>query len=279
MAAITIERSEITYERVKVTPALASKWLALNTHNRGVRDHKVEAYARDMRAGAWTENGDSIRFDVNGTLLDGQHRLEAIVEADMPVTMMVVTGLPPQAQETMDNGIRRSLADALLLRGETDVHTLSAVIRRALTYTTGANDRMRGFTRRETFTNAECLDFLNRHPELRSYTRHGKTAARPCFIPASAVAVGYWLFARLDESDAAEFMARLQSGANLDQYDPIYQLRKRARQMHQGSSRYPTHHYLALLIKAWNAYRLGETITALSWRAGGSAPEPFPTPK
>lgn len=269
----------IDYERTEVTPAMAAKWLDANTHNRGFRRDKIEAYARDILAGTWTENGDAVRFDENGVLLDGQHRLAAITEAQKPVPMFIVTGLPPEAQETMDSGIRRTLSDVLQLRGEVDVHTLAAVVRRALTYTHYANDRMHGFTRRDTFTNAECLDFLNKHPELRSYTRHGKLVARSTFIPASAVAVAYWLFDRLDQGDTAEFMAQLQSGANMKQTDPVLQLRNRAQQMHKGTARYPTYHYLALTIKAWNAYRLGTGITALSFRAGGAAPEPFPEPK
>lgn len=270
----------ITYDRIEITPDMAAGWLAdANSHNRGLRSDKVEAYARDMIAGTWEENGDAVRFDVNGVLLDGQHRLAAVAEADRSISMFVVKGLPPKAQETMDSGIRRTLSDVLLLRGEVDVHTLSAVIRRALTYTSGVNDRMRGFNRRETFTNAECLAFLHEHPELRAFTRSGKTASPSCFIPASALAVAHWLFDRLDEGDASEFMARVASGANLDQSDAVFQLRKRAHQLHQATGRYPTHHYLALTIKAWNAYRMGEQVTALSFRAGGSAPEAFPTPK
>ncbi|MGW0681793.1 hypothetical protein ACWD2L_00325 [Streptomyces sp. NPDC002754] len=270
----------IAFERTEITPAMAAKWLAeANSHNRGTRPDRVEAYARDILAKTWLENGDALRFDENGVLLDGQHRLAAIVEADKAIPMFVVTGLPPEAQETMDSGIRRTLSDVLQLRGEIDVHTLAAVVRRALTYTHYSGDRMHGFTRRDTFTAAECLDFLNRHPELRSYTKHGKTIARSCFIPASAVGVAYWLFDRLDGPDTSEFMARLQSGANIDDTDPVYQLRSRAQQMHRGTARYPTYHYLALTIKAWNAYRLGQTVTALSFRSGGAAPEPFPEPK
>ncbi len=70
-------------------------------------------------------NGDPIRFDIDEILRDGQHRLEAAVRAGETIEVLVVYGLAPQAQETMDLGRKRTVADALQMRGLRSTATLA----------------------------------------------------------------------------------------------------------------------------------------------------------
>lgn len=269
----------IEYERIEVTPAMAKKWLReCNVHNRRMRADNVEAMARDIVEGKWQENGDTIRFAEDGALLDGQHRLAAVLEANTSIMMLIVTGLPNRSQDTIDGGARRSLGDVLLLQGESDVNVLAAVLRRSLTYVQNPHHHARGFNRAQVHTVAECLDFLRLHPELRAYVKAGRLNGTAAFIPAATMAFCHWQFAMIDESDASEFMHRLASGAGVPEGDPILQMRERARQMARSTSRAPSWHYTALIIKAWNAWRLGQTMQILSFKGGGAAPERFPTP-
>jgi hypothetical protein len=63
--------------------------------------------------------------------------------------------------------------------------------------------------------------------------------------------------------------------------DPVLALRElllRDAAIH-GKSRMSDVLVLALTIKAWNAYRAGEPVSLLRWRAGGHAAEEFPEPK
>lgn len=78
---------------MKVTPALAKTFLDdNNTFNRNVSRHTVLKYAEDMASGNWHLNHQGIGFDDNGTLVDGQHRLWAIVESGKTVEIMVTWG-------------------------------------------------------------------------------------------------------------------------------------------------------------------------------------------
>jgi hypothetical protein len=45
----------------------------------------VRDFAEAMRRGDWRLTHQGIAFDASGALVDGQHRLAAIVEADVPV--------------------------------------------------------------------------------------------------------------------------------------------------------------------------------------------------
>lgn len=75
-----------------------------NSKNRNLSESTVQSYANDMKNGRWTMTHQGIAFDVNGTLLDGQHRLWAIVFANIPIEFMVTRGLPVEkdGKFTMD---------------------------------------------------------------------------------------------------------------------------------------------------------------------------------
>lgn len=106
-----------TARMVMVTPADAATLLKRNTHNRKVRPSVVAKYVSEIGAGEWRPIPAGIGFDEDGVLLDGQHRLAAIVEAGVAVPLLVVTGFPRASQEKCDRHTRRSLFDAMTLAG------------------------------------------------------------------------------------------------------------------------------------------------------------------
>lgn len=74
-----------------ITPEIAKEYLARNTSNyRKVNHKRVASYAKDMELGKWEFNGEGIKFSKSGNLVDGQHRLAAIVKANVPVKMLVI---------------------------------------------------------------------------------------------------------------------------------------------------------------------------------------------
>lgn len=115
---------KIPYNRViEVTPELAAKWLEGNTHNRALRPAAVERYAADMLAGRWGLTHQGIAFDDNGVLLDGQHRLWAIIEANMSIKFRVFFNESPSARWFTDTGNPRKNVDVLALTGESGAVT------------------------------------------------------------------------------------------------------------------------------------------------------------
>jgi len=111
-----------------ITPATATTWLEGNTHNRALRDATVQRYARDMAAGRWRLTHQGIAFGPDGTLIDGQHRLWAIVEADTAIRMMVARGVPADAQAVIDDNLPRTAVDALKLRHNTPAKNVEVAI-------------------------------------------------------------------------------------------------------------------------------------------------------
>lgn len=73
-------------------------------------------YARQMREGLWHFNAETIKFDVNGNLLDGQHRLMAIVKSGCAISCLVVRNLPSEVFSTIDRGTIRSYGDVFSIK-------------------------------------------------------------------------------------------------------------------------------------------------------------------
>jgi hypothetical protein len=77
-----------------ITPKFAGDILAKhNGKNRKISERIVDKYANDMKVGAWGITHQGIAFDTEGDLLDGQHRLAAIIKSGKTIKMLVTTGL------------------------------------------------------------------------------------------------------------------------------------------------------------------------------------------
>lgn len=100
-----------TFAVETITPELARSYLSTSNGNRAISKGNVQFYARQMRDGKWTVCHQGIAFSVNGDLIDGHHRLNAIVHADVPVNMMVARGVSVASRQVIDQGKGRTAAD------------------------------------------------------------------------------------------------------------------------------------------------------------------------
>lgn len=268
-----------------IDPHTAKDLLGGNTHNRNLRGRVVDSYAADMRAGAWQQNGESIKIAEDGTIVDGQHRLHAIVESGVTVPMFVVRGLPMEAQDVIDTGAKRTFADALKLRKETNYNMLAAVTRRVDLWQRGVRTTKSNFVP----TNTQLLATLERHPDIRVAAEAAVSIRHHIPIQGSVVGICYWLFSNLEVKDQEEaarlaedvpfFFERLSDGAELATNHPIYVLRRTAIENMTSKSRINEIVMTAYVIKAWNAYRDGRKMGLLRFRPGGANPESFPEPE
>jgi hypothetical protein len=96
-----------------VSPALAKEWLVRNVvNNRKLRPAWVTYLAEQMRAGNWHPTGDAVCFRVgDNALLNGQHRLHAVIRADISIKMLVVEDVTETAFLHMDRGAGRTISD------------------------------------------------------------------------------------------------------------------------------------------------------------------------
>lgn len=260
-------------EVVTITPETASRILERNENNRAVREQVVTRYARDMQTGNWKLNGEAIKFAADGTLMDGQHRLYGCLLADTPFETFVIRGFEFDIRATMDTGARRSLGDVLRWQGEKNVAALAAATETGLCWDSYGTPASRGTAHSHT----ERLAWLEANPDVREAVKtwngiHGV----PLRLPYGSGVPFLLRATRISSEDAANFVHLLKTGANIGEKHPIAKLRSWAMRTASSKGRYGREDYMAVEVKAWNAYVTGREIGNLSWRSGGVKPEDFP---
>lgn len=110
---------------VDVTPALASAWLGVGRFNRRINYNTVNKYVRQINSDLWRCTHQGIAFTREGVLIDGQHRLLAIVKANKTVPLVVFLNQSLENFAFIDCGRNRSNLDTMRL-GQTD-GTLSSL--------------------------------------------------------------------------------------------------------------------------------------------------------
>lgn len=111
----SLQLSMIKIVLKKITPSYAKEILENRNENnyRTLKKNAAKLYQKDMEDGNWIFNGDTIRFDTDGNLIDGQTRLQAIQDSGIPQKFIIVTGLDPICAKTIDIGFKRSVEDYL----------------------------------------------------------------------------------------------------------------------------------------------------------------------
>lgn len=101
--------------KIEVTPEIARKLLESNYEGqRKVRKSTVEKYASDMMCGRWnTDAGGVIIISSDGRLIDGQHRLEAVIKSGATIWFYVMEDADPSAFPLIDSGVKRSVGDVI----------------------------------------------------------------------------------------------------------------------------------------------------------------------
>lgn len=262
---------------VTLTPERAAEYLNRNPRNRKVSPRNYAVIVRAIRNGEWELNGEAIKIDTNGFILDGQHRCHAVVEAGLSIKTFIIENLPATVQDTMDTGKSRTLADILAIRGEANANTVAAIARRI--YISKRFGIRAATTASYPTTNKECLRFFDENEWIRELTNPAKKAARFAKLPASLAGLLIASFSDIDAEDADYFFEHLMSGADLEQRNPILMLRSSLAALHDSKGTTNQTYMAALTIKAWNKFRAGETVGTLKFTPGGANPEKFPEPK
>ncbi|HZO54874.1 MAG TPA: hypothetical protein VFB63_19360 [Bryobacteraceae bacterium] len=252
----------IIAEVVTITPAEATAWLRCNERNRPVRKGHVNFLAKEIKEGHWQINGQAIVIADNEQVLDGQHRLLAIIEAGQPIKTLVVYGITPEAFSTIDTGAVRSSADALYLHfNEYGIGIVKAVA----TAVPWVKQLERGALRSggsNKISNSEVIVYAQDHPSL--FQRAERLQSYPKDNRPLSLGVGtalYEYFARKDEEKADKFFQDLFTGESLERTDVEFVLRAAFQKDAQRiTSKLPVGVKVRMTIKAWNWRRRGMDV-------------------
>lgn len=268
-------------KREKITPALAKRWLGENRVNRPLNQRIVLQYAVDMESGAWRIDGETIKFDWDGNLIDGQHRLEACILAETPFETHVCRSLDPAVKYVIDTGYKRTLGHVLVMMGEPNSSALATAInwcwRLQHVDSPGIDSAGHTASRPRNPTHAEALIWLQANPGIReSVVFAGRMAARFRYITRSVCAGMHYLASTGDPEVAERFWEQVADGINLHEGEPALTFRRYLERNYEaGTGRRNSEMLAGVAIKAWNAYVVGKRMRVLGWYPGRG--EEFPT--
>jgi len=229
-----------------ITPKMASAILTRNPANRNVRKHLVATISRDIAGGAWQMNGDAIRINADGELIDGQHRLLACIDADAPIKTVFITGMDDRVRTTIDSGARRTVGDRFAMAGVQNSNVVAA----AVAYMTFIARQDMSNLKRATASESEAI--LAAHPELEN-SAHVSSYAFPGLggkltgIHAIGTYMGF-------EDRADAFVNVWKSGVPDYAGDPTHVMRERVVRT-RGTAMHMTGPVLSkLLAKSWSLF-------------------------
>lgn len=277
----SIQSNAPRFYTMLVGPEKATQLLVSNTKNRKLSPRIVEKYARDMAHGNWINNGDVVRISVDGVLLDGQHRLSAIVMSGVTIPVNFVEGLDPDAFTRIDTGHKRTIGAIAGLTGFANSHAASAIAKRLIQWENTA-DKSR-FTFSNGFfsqiTEKDILGFMDTYDdEIQSMFKNINNALphRKCGAPSALVAA-LIICQRYNTDAASSFVSGLITGANLTEFSPIAALRDKLVDPPERRGLFWEVEVMALTIKSFSYHVKGKPLKYLRWIQGGDNPEKFPT--
>lgn len=239
-----------------ITPEDAARWLRCNHLNRPVRRRHVEFLAREISDGHWQINGQAIVISENEEVLDGQHRLQAIIEAGVPIQTIVIYGIAKAAFKTIDTGAVRTGSDALALWFPGSKPNITKAVGAAVPWCYRLDLGFLGT--RNKISNTDTVAYVTAHPSMWRCAEVLDGFPRE-FRPLS-LGMGsalYEMFQRKSVSDADIFMQRFFTGENLALESPESVVRGLLQRNARQISTYPADIKMQMVVKAWNWRRRG----------------------
>lgn len=246
---------------VNITPSKAKRYLEQNVGNRPLKNSHIRFLVSEIENGNWKCNGESIKIGTNKLIIDGQHRLSAIVKANKSIKTVVMTGLDPDVFDTIDTGKNRSPGDTFALMGEKNTNQLAALIKCLHRYYDLEWRKM------AHISNSEYEKLLERWPDTREVVATYDLKA-PGLIPKRCLHLCYYVFKRKNKEQALDFMTKLCQGNDIPARSPIMALRNKIMEGKLKGMRMDPDILIALIIKSWNLYRDGKSTTRLTYKKG-----------
>lgn len=258
-------KHERFFEIATVSPALAEVMLTLNTHNRRLAEKRATTHANAIKGGRWQTTHQGLAFDISGRLLDGQHRLEGIAQAGVPVEIVVSFGWPESVFTSLDTGAQRTTDDFLKLEGAS-YPPLRAAVARALVIAEMPDKTQ---TPDKGLVVQKAHEIAGPDLDLCLTLAFDIGSTRKIMRPSACALALYLIKTRSPNAQRFdEFVDSLRTGANLAFNSPILKFREFILKKHNDmGGGWAIAYQSGALIQAWNAWVTGRRAGNLAWKS------------
>ena len=210
-----------TFEVVTMTPQWASQLLGQTKQkNRKFKRRHLERLTSTIQSGNWYVTAQGIALDTENNILDGQHRLAAIVRAEKPIQIMLGRNLDPAIFNVVDTGCTRTAGDALDILGSNKGKTVAAALKNYQLYYQYPKCKWTG---NHTPAHTDVTKLYELHKDYVEHMIDEITKRRKSFRCFSeSVALTFSLLARdkhWAETPILKFMDAICFGANIETED------------------------------------------------------------
>ena len=263
---VTFEKdTKPKFEVMDITPDMAKKILAhRNKNNRPIRYTHLEKLSEAIEKDEWKVTNQGIAFDADGNLIDGQHRLAAILQTRKTVKMMVATNMDAGIFDVVDTGSKRSTGDALDILGSEHGRTVSAALKIYICYQKFPEKAWSGAAIQQPSTSDVIAIYKDRQDEIEALLSVIKKKHRnfKCFSMSLGLVLSILLLdAGWSDMQIWEFWDCVTLGANLPPDSVVLSFRNQLSDPHFRKRHYGTQRYmLNAFIKCFNSYITNESI-------------------
>ena len=249
-------------------PAEAAAALATMTRNRSISRTVVNRYRNDMAAGRWQFTGESVQFDTDGHLINGQHRATALSELEgITIPFLVIRGLPPESQMVMDQVRTRQTGQQLQMRGVRNGTVVAGGVRIYLTHHLGLLFRD-SKAAQEAITTAYIEQWVEDNKDVVESLNGLLTDIRNSDAPPSVAYAAALIFWAKNPQATSDFFRTLARGGAGEE-SPITVLDKRLQRHRREGIKISNRDILGLYIQSWNAWRRGHAFSKFQRPRGG----------
>ncbi len=235
----------------EVTPQTAKAYLDSGHNIRNRSQNEVERLADVQRRGKFFPlNGETIKFDEDGHLADGQHRLAAQVLSGKTYRYLIVRGVPKAVVDvTVDQGNVRRPGDIIGAAGIKNANVVANLAYWYFWYNTDQRPNRRSSIE-------QFLRFATQVPGVGLAAAWGTKVGHQISLPGGQISLLHLLATQAGRGAEAErFLNKLGTGVGLnDKSDPILILRNRLLNVRQSAAVLPPEDKFTLFIKTWNLY-------------------------
>jgi hypothetical protein len=255
-------------EKIKVTPEMAGAWLKSNLSNRRLDPNRLKKYVSEMENGRWKEDTfEVIKFDTQGNLIDGQHRLTAICKSGVSINLHVVFGLNNEVMNFIDTGKSRQASDVLTINGVKNSTKIAGFIQRYHLFI-NLNSKAQKSGIENCMSNSQVVDFYNENKDFIEHIIKQSDVLYSSFqrvIDFGTLSLFYAVLIKIDSEKGEKFMQELCTGADVTN-DVIIILRNRLIAEKVGLKKTSKQVIIALIIKAWNNYYTYKKVKVLRFQ-------------
>lgn len=245
--------SKIKLIEKHVTPKIAAEMLQNNNGNRPMKKSFTEWLAKQMSGGKWQNTSNTIKFDIDGNLIDGQHRLSAVIKSGMSFHFFIASNCQSEVFHVIDTGTSRTGGDTLSVAGYKNANMIAAMVRLIIKIESGGHgEASRAFSP----TNTDILEFVQDNPEIINVSEKAKGYYNCMAKVVTTTLIGsfYWVFSKRHNEKVDIFFNCLCCGQDLAMYPIVNILRNRLAKDKIDIAKMTTTYKKAVIIKTWNAY-------------------------